>query len=148
MAKCFGPWRRCGAQVTGIDPTANAIDAARALTAKQHAFKFRLERRQPQVKAFDLSQLRASDGIGCGAGLAGPFRQAKEVANSFQREAQIARGQVDALLEKQPTWALHEGRQMDVAWLVAGAVGLYLKKAESDRLLSETNGIPTETPPM
>ena len=92
--------------------------------------------------------MRASDGIGCGAGLAGPFRQAKEVANSFQREAQIPRGPVDALLEKQPTWALHEGPQMDVVWLVAGAIRLDLKKAESDRLLPGVNGVPTRTPPM
>ena len=41
---------------------------------------------------------------------------------------------LNALLEKQPTWALHDGPQMDVAWRVAGAVGLDLKKAESDRL--------------
>lgn len=41
---------------------------------------------------------------------------------------------MNAILEKQPTWALHEGPDMAVAWRVAGAVGLDLKKAEADRL--------------
>ncbi|PZR00873.1 MAG: disulfide bond formation protein DsbA [Cereibacter sphaeroides] len=39
-----------------------------------------------------------------------------------------------AILEKQPTWALHDGPQMDVAWRIAGAAGLDLNKAESDKL--------------
>lgn len=40
---------------------------------------------------------------------------------------------LDAVLEKQPTWALHDGPQMDIAWRVAGAVGLDLKKSETER---------------
>lgn len=53
-----------------------------------------------------------------------------EVARMQDKFEQV----LNALLEKQPTWALHDGPQMDVAWRVAGAVGLDLKKAESDRL--------------
>jgi protein-disulfide isomerase len=48
---------------------------------------------------------------------------------------------LDALLEKQPTWALHEGPQMDVAWRVAGAVGLDLAKAKEQRLFPGITGI-------
>lgn len=40
---------------------------------------------------------------------------------------------LDAVLEKQPTWALHDGPQLDIAWRVAGAVGLDLKKSETER---------------
>lgn len=47
---------------------------------------------------------------------------------------------LDALLEKQPTWALHDGPQMDVAWRVAGAVGLDLQKAETDKLFPGITG--------
>lgn len=47
---------------------------------------------------------------------------------------------LDALLEKQPTWALHDGPQMDVAWRVAGAVGLDLRKAETDKLFPGITG--------
>jgi protein-disulfide isomerase len=59
-----------------------------------------------------------------------------EVARMQDKFEQV----LDALLEKQPTWALH-GPQMDVAWRVAGAVGLDLKKAESDRLFPGITGV-------
>ena len=48
---------------------------------------------------------------------------------------------LDAILEKQPTWALHDGPQMDVAWRVAGAVGLDLKKSETERLFPGITGV-------
>ena len=60
-----------------------------------------------------------------------------EVARMQDKFEQV----LDALLEKQPTWALHDGPQMDVAWRVAGAVGLDLKKAESDRLFPGITGV-------
>ncbi|MDO9524241.1 MAG: thioredoxin domain-containing protein [Gemmobacter sp.] len=60
-----------------------------------------------------------------------------EVARMQDKFEQV----LDALLEKQPTWALHDGPQMDVAWRVAGAVGLDLKKAESDRLFPGIAGV-------
>jgi protein-disulfide isomerase len=60
-----------------------------------------------------------------------------EVARMQEKFEQV----LDALLEKQPTWALHDGPQMDVAWRVAGAVGLDLKKAESDRLFPGITGV-------
>ena len=41
---------------------------------------------------------------------------------------------LDALFEKQPEWALHDGPKMDIAWQAAGAVGLDLAKAETDKL--------------
>lgn len=60
-----------------------------------------------------------------------------EVARMQDKFEQV----LDSLLEKQPTWALHDGPQMDVAWRVAGAVGLDLKKAESDRLFPGITGV-------
>ncbi len=48
---------------------------------------------------------------------------------------------LNALLEKQPAWALHDGPDMALAWRVAGAVGLDLKKAESDRLFPGITGV-------
>lgn len=60
-----------------------------------------------------------------------------EVARMQDKFKQV----LDALLEKQPTWALHDGPQMDVAWRVAGAVGLDLKKAASDRLFPGITGV-------
>lgn len=53
-----------------------------------------------------------------------------EVARMQDKFEQV----LNALLEKQPTWALHDGPDMAVAWRVAGAVGLDLKKSESERL--------------
>ncbi|MES2144133.1 MAG: thioredoxin domain-containing protein, partial [Pseudomonadota bacterium] len=41
---------------------------------------------------------------------------------------------MNALLEKQPDWAKDGAPQLDVAWQIAGAVGLDLDKAKSDRL--------------
>ena len=41
---------------------------------------------------------------------------------------------LDALYEKQPEWALHDGPLMEIAWQAAGAVGLDLAKAETDKL--------------
>lgn len=52
-----------------------------------------------------------------------------EVARMQDKFEQV----LDAVLEKQPTWALHDGPQMDIAWRVAGAVGLDLKKSETER---------------
>lgn len=60
-----------------------------------------------------------------------------EVARMQDKFEQV----LNAILEKQPTWALHDGPQMDVAWRVAGAVGLDLKKAESDRLFPCITGV-------
>jgi protein-disulfide isomerase len=48
---------------------------------------------------------------------------------------------LDALLEQQPGWALHDGPQMDVAWEIAGSVGLNLEKAENDKLFPGITGI-------
>lgn len=41
---------------------------------------------------------------------------------------------LDALYEKQPEWALHDGPLMEIAWQAAGAVGLDLAKAKTDKL--------------
>lgn len=60
-----------------------------------------------------------------------------EVARMQDKFEQV----LDALLEKQPTWAVHGEPQMDVAWRVAGAVGLDLAKAESDRLFPGITGV-------
>ncbi|MCU0904762.1 MAG: thioredoxin domain-containing protein [Tabrizicola sp.] len=41
---------------------------------------------------------------------------------------------LDAIFEKQPEWALHDGPDMKIAWQAAGAVGLDLAKAETDKM--------------
>ena len=48
---------------------------------------------------------------------------------------------LDALLEQQPGWAVHGAPQLDIAWEIAGAVGLDLDKAEGDRLFPGITGI-------
>ena len=48
---------------------------------------------------------------------------------------------LEAILEKQPNWALHDGPQMDLAWRTAGAVGLDMAKAENQRLSPDITGI-------
>jgi protein-disulfide isomerase len=48
---------------------------------------------------------------------------------------------LDALLEQQPGWALHDGPDMDVAWEIAGGAGLDLDKAESDMLFPDITGV-------
>lgn len=48
---------------------------------------------------------------------------------------------LDALLERQPLWAVHGMPRLDVAWQVAGAGGLDLNRAESDRLFPGITGI-------
>ena len=60
-----------------------------------------------------------------------------EVARMQDKFEQV----LDAILEKQPTWALHDGPQMDVAWRVAGAVGLDVKKSETERLFPGITGV-------
>lgn len=60
-----------------------------------------------------------------------------EVARMQDKFEQV----LDAILEKQPNWALHDGPQMDLAWRTAGAAGLELDKAESQRLSPEITGI-------
>ncbi|MBO9456620.1 thioredoxin domain-containing protein [Paracoccus sp. R12_1] len=60
-----------------------------------------------------------------------------EVARMQEKFEQV----LEAILEKQPNWALHDGPQMDLAWRTAGAVGLELDKAESQRLSPEITGI-------
>lgn len=47
---------------------------------------------------------------------------------------------LDALLEEQPGWALHDGPLMDVAWEIAGAAGLDTDKAETDVLFPGITG--------
>ncbi len=48
---------------------------------------------------------------------------------------------LDALLEQQPGWAVHGAPQLDIAWEIAGAVGLDLDKAEGDMLFPGITGI-------
>lgn len=48
---------------------------------------------------------------------------------------------LDALFEKQPEWAIHGAPDLDRAWRIAGAVGLDLEKARSDRLHPDTTAI-------
>ena len=60
-----------------------------------------------------------------------------EVARMQDKFEQV----MDAILEKQPKWALHDGPQMDLAWRTAGAVGLDMAKAENQRLSPDITGI-------
>ncbi|RJL07495.1 disulfide bond formation protein DsbA, partial [Paracoccus aestuarii] len=48
---------------------------------------------------------------------------------------------LDALFEKQPEWANHGAPDLGLAWRVAGAVGLDLERARSDRLHPDTTAI-------
>ena len=48
---------------------------------------------------------------------------------------------LDALLEQQPGWAVHGAPQLDIAWEIAGAVGLDLDKAEGDMLFPGITGV-------
>lgn len=48
---------------------------------------------------------------------------------------------LDALFEKQPEWAIHGAPDLDRAWRIAGAVGLDLERAQSDRLHPDTTAI-------
>jgi protein-disulfide isomerase len=41
---------------------------------------------------------------------------------------------LDALLEQQPRWAVHGAPRLDLAWEIAGAAGLDLARAETERL--------------
>lgn len=60
-----------------------------------------------------------------------------EVARMQDKFEQV----LNALLEKQPTWAVDGSPQLDVAWRVAGAVGLDLKKSETERQFPGITGI-------
>lgn len=48
---------------------------------------------------------------------------------------------LDALLEQQPTWAVHGSPLMQRAWEIAGTAGLDLAKAKSDRLFPAITGV-------
>lgn len=48
---------------------------------------------------------------------------------------------LDALFERQPEWAVHGTPRMELAWEIAGAAGLDLKRAKADRLFPGTTGI-------
>lgn len=48
---------------------------------------------------------------------------------------------LDALLEQQPGWALHDGPDLDIAWEIAGSAGLDVKKAMNDRLFPGITGV-------
>lgn len=47
---------------------------------------------------------------------------------------------LDALLEQQPGWAVHGAPRIDLAWEIAGAAGLDLAKAKSDKLFPGITG--------
>jgi hypothetical protein len=67
-----------------------AIGDLAACTLHDHSFKFGLQRCQSRKAAFNLCQLSLRDGIGSSAGLIRSVRQAQQVADRFEREAQIA----------------------------------------------------------
>lgn len=48
---------------------------------------------------------------------------------------------LDALLEQQPGWALHDGPMLDVAWEIAAAAGLDVEKADTDKLFPGITGV-------
>lgn len=41
---------------------------------------------------------------------------------------------LNALLDGQPQWAMHEGPNLETAWSIAGAAGLDVAKAKADRM--------------
>ena len=66
-----------------------AIGDAPTRALHDHPLKFCLQGHQSGEAAFNLGQLRPGDGISSSAGLVGSVRQAEEIADRFQREAQI-----------------------------------------------------------
>jgi|TARA_R110002020_G_scaffold473706_1_gene703363 protein-disulfide isomerase len=48
---------------------------------------------------------------------------------------------LDAILEQQPRWALHDGPRMDIAWQIAETAGLDLEKAKSDKQFPGITGV-------
>lgn len=71
-----------------LDHSAIGDGPLRALV--DHPFQLYLQRRQPRDPCLDRGQLLPGDGIGSRAGLVGPIGQAQQVADRFQREAEIA----------------------------------------------------------
>lgn len=41
---------------------------------------------------------------------------------------------LNAILENQPQWAMHEGPNLETAWSIAGSAGLDVEKAKNDRM--------------
>ncbi|WCR09834.1 thioredoxin domain-containing protein [Paracoccus stylophorae] len=48
---------------------------------------------------------------------------------------------LDALLDQQPRWAIHDSPQMDRAWQIAAEAGLDLERAQGDRLFPGITGV-------
>ena len=48
---------------------------------------------------------------------------------------------LEALLERQPEWAVHGAPRMDLAWQIAGAAGLDLERAQGMRLSPDIVGV-------
>lgn len=48
---------------------------------------------------------------------------------------------LNALFEKQPDWALHDGPDMEKAWRIAGATGMDLVKGKTDSLFPGTTAV-------
>lgn len=48
---------------------------------------------------------------------------------------------LNALLERQPEWAVHGAPRMDLAWQIAGSAGLDLEKAQTARLSPDIVGV-------
>lgn len=48
---------------------------------------------------------------------------------------------LNALFEKQPDWALHDGPDLEKAWRIAGATGMDLVKGKTDGLFPGTTAV-------
>jgi protein-disulfide isomerase len=48
---------------------------------------------------------------------------------------------LEALLEKQPEWAMHDGPDLDKAWEIAGSAGLDVAKAKTDAQSAEITAV-------
>ena len=57
---------------------------------RDHPLEFRFERPEARDSCADGGKLGSGDGIGGGAGLVGPVRQAEKVADRLEREAEVA----------------------------------------------------------
>lgn len=73
-----------------------------------------------------------------------PFHQGSDEAVRILEAARM-QGRfepvLNALLERQPEWAIHGAPDMDRAWRIAGAVGLDLQQGRAARLFPGTTGI-------
>lgn len=73
-----------------------------------------------------------------------PFHQGSDEAVRILESARMQdkfEQVMNALMEKQPEWAVEGAPDLDKAWRIAGAVGMDLEKGKADRLFPGTTAV-------